>query len=73
MVDRACLRDINITSVGKQLTILRCIQELLSKDKKESQQNESLPNVSDTTMKVKITKKDKKSWTPEQRALYQRK
>jgi len=31
MVDRACLRDINITSVGKQLTILRCIQELLSK------------------------------------------
>lgn len=31
MVDRAYLRDINITSVGKQLTILRCIQELLGK------------------------------------------
>ena len=45
MVDRACLRDINITSVGKQLTILRCIQELLSKGDLQFICNNSLQNI----------------------------
>lgn len=29
MVDRQCLKDIGIAVIGKQLTILGCIKELL--------------------------------------------
>ena len=31
LVDRQCLKDIGLGSIGKQLTILSCIKELLCK------------------------------------------
>ncbi|CAH3039189.1 unnamed protein product, partial [Porites lobata] len=66
MMDRSCLKDIGITSIGKQLTILGHIKQLLGKGEcqpKESRQ----PNVS---MKGKITKKDKNAMTSEEKHLY---
>ncbi|XP_078356129.1 uncharacterized protein LOC144640939 [Oculina patagonica] len=70
LVDRQCLKDIGIVSIGKQLAVLACIKELLSNTERESSQKPKSVQSPSKRMKVKITRKDKQEMRAEDKHLY---
>ncbi|KAL9976595.1 hypothetical protein ACROYT_G013916 [Oculina patagonica] len=70
LVDRQCLKDIGIVSIGKQLAVLACIKELLSNTERESCQKPKSVQSPSKRMKVKITRKDKQEMRAEDKHLY---
>ncbi|XP_068672413.1 uncharacterized protein [Montipora foliosa] len=69
LVDRQCLKDIGIGSIGKQLAVLACIKQLHSHVERQSSP-ESVHHSPSKGMKAKVTRKDKQEMNAEDKHLY---